>query len=576
MKQQYHSIQNRQSGMVSHLLLFIVLIMLANAAIFAPNIAALKDNRQAIEKISDEKLLNLLASSIARASSLRMSGDMMPLDSVTPPASLKHDGGVMEMPLSAMSDEAYTRGGRLPSNIRDIAPVRPASLREYMRYCPYYLVEDGHNSANGFISTLSQPPIQFTIIINKTNVLADMVSCAEAAAGVTKPWSKYINVTPAQAIAMIRSSQTEISTFEESACPPGEEMVFVAGETQNTPSSFECQRNILGLASMPTGGDDENCASGTALNSRGAETNGISCADIEIREARVNTQTYDNVNRQIVSMYMVDEYYDAVSPVDSAGNWPNPILPADIMTRLANFECPQRYYDDHPYYPGTRSKGVIILRDGTLICAGGWSLLNTRPPGGSDGALPCPAGKKIVWDAVTSDSNSFVCEGVNANDATYGRWIERCSLSGDGPLTQQVVGYSPNTNRFYCYLSSNANQGNSGSYLYTYPERSPTNCATNGIVTILDNVADCSISYPNRLHTNIRGLANYHDNWAYNWDPTTKTLVVVDPGAYTMGPAAAPSANAAAPDVEAIPSNCDPDLPMQTCNVNDAAPTGID
>ncbi|TAH32667.1 MAG: hypothetical protein EYC62_07985 [Alphaproteobacteria bacterium] len=553
----YHNIQNRQRGMVSHLLLFIVLIMLANAAIFTPNINALKDNRQSAEKITDDTLLNVLASSIARASSdnIRSTGRVHPIAAVFPDNSDTTSDATITTPLLEGNNPTYAYGGKLPRNLRQMAPLRPDSLRRYMRYCPYYPVEAGYSSTNGYIPAPANPPILFTLILNKYP--DHMMTCSAAAAGVTSDNSKYINVTPAQALKWIRSSQTENTTLSESACPAGEEMIFKPqavdvndedgdGNTAETlPARFRCERNVLGLAAAPGSNETQNCTVGTALNSRGTNNdgtinNGMSCADIEIREAKVNTETYDNVNRQIVSMYAVDEYYDAVSPVAADGTWPNPALPNDIMTRLANFECPQRYYDNHPYFPGTRSKGVIILRDGSLICAGGWTLLNSRPPNPSNGPTPCPEGKKIVWDATTATSNTFVCEGVNANDTTYGRWEESCSLAnGDGPLAHQVVGYSPNTNQFYCYLSSNSQQARDRTY--TYPERSSANCKTDAAVTLLNNSADCSQTYPELLHTGVHGLANYHANWAYNWDPAAKTIVSVDPGPTTYTPVGLPA-----------------------------------
>ncbi len=524
---------NKQSGMVSQLLLFIVLIMMANAAIFTPNISALRENRRNIDVMNDEKLLRVIASSAARGSTINSNDIPVPLGALNP-----ETGAPMSGYLN--SDSV---GGRLPTNYLNIAPTE---MRTKFRYCPYNI---GGSAVGGYVQNANNTTIALTVIYNENNESDETrLRCDQALSGDVgeNTTSKYINISATAAVAMIRSSQTERSAeLEQNAsCPAGEEMIFIPEhideDTSTTvPSRFECQRNLIGMAATPGSGDSSNCGAQNAINLRGTETNGVGCADIAVRRAEVNTQTYDNVNNQIVSMYDIDEFFDAVSPINPDGSFRN-------IPGLAEFDCPQRYDDPHPLFPGPRSKAVVVLRDGSLICVGAWTILNSRSSA-TYGQPPCPEGKKIVWDATLPNSASFVCEGIAANDPTYGRWNRSCGLDNDhdgDPTNDQVFGYSPNTNRFYCYMGSTVVAQRDHSY--TYPIRSTTACVANSVVTYDGTTVDCSQTYPNRLHTTVRALTNYHTNWAMNWDPATKSFVPVNPGTVKY-PVDAPNMSVEAP-----------------------------
>ena len=574
---------NRERGMVSHLLLFIVLIMLANAAIFAPNIASLKDTRQIYDEKSDTKILSVLASSLARAS----------VDS--------NNDGIFEAPRAwkiatrplprcedSESPEGNpiidtSTGGELPREYCNILADKK------VRYCPYWygaeLNQGGRVSLNAAVGEDDDSKIIFSLIFNRNATSADL-TCSAARSGGTQ-YSEVINITNGMVSAMKRSAMTESAQLP-SGCRAGEEMVFVAESTVDgvtTPASFSCVRNVAAFAAIPGANEPANCPNGSAIGARGADANGLSCANItaintrlpnqttecvavpvldangvQMRDAGNNLMTTDRCEQ--ISIFNVMEYFNPRLPVTSNSEVPN-------IPGLSTFDCVPPYFS--PSKGRYISGGVVIvLQDGSLFCANSGTMQVYRRPIPNDPitrANGCPIsvvarnrldadgnpvldnrGFAVRYDEIQRDpitnrpmynrvlvrpdvsgGRALMCEGYSANDPNYGQFNLCTAASAD-----IVFGFSPENQRFQCLERRFASVQYDTSFIY--PERSTTPCSSGVLALSGGNNVSCGPTYRAGFNTNLRSTPGYRANWAFNWNPVSKQLTSVDPGAVKYPP----------------------------------------
>lgn len=573
-----------QSGMVSQMLLFIILILLANAAVFAPNIATLKESRQAQVTETQAKTLSVLAAQVARGAKDIDANDLYQI-----PASANTNEGTIAM----------NKVGALPSNIMQITNMQ-------VGYCPYYIgkappagymnksliiadtpeqeetggtdpggstnpggsggpggnvsptYDDGTDTGNtsknairpGTAIIEQTPDARYADTVLFSLILKSGVTCEDALAHSYSD-EEVLNIKYGTVKALMRSATTEGTSLTQTGCPAGEEMVYTTN-AQNQ-GTFECRKNVYGFAFLPQSGVSE-CGSGNAITPKAADGAGMDCAQIQsfqvapvaqtVDTTRVNATTHDPTQ---ITLFKPDKYFINARPLGQGQSDPA------TMVGLSKFDCPARYEETGASPSGTKSKFVVVLDDYTVLCVKAWDLLLTRNGSNSaSGPAFCPSGKKIIWRPNDNGGRTFQCEGYAANDPQYGSYTV-CPNDGNG----QLFGYSPETNQIYCYTANNpAPQYDS---TYTYVQRGTANCTSGGVLTLKTEsaagggdddiifggggspatsgpqVASCDNAIQAKFNADIRLIGNYHNNWALNWNPTTRYLSGISPTAGSGG-----------------------------------------
>lgn len=490
---------SRQRGMVSQMLLFIVLILLANAAIFAPNIATLKEARRTQSSELHSRGLSVIASAIAKSTTT--------VNNILQPPPARTSAGTAYTTVIPM--DSY---GLMPENFRLMANGLNIG------YCPHDYTSAnpavGYMASNEPVSGVAPPGEDpdtpylnvtlFTLIMQGDTPL----TCEQAINGSYSE-QQVLNVKYSLVKAITRSAGVERANMAQiqNGCPAGQEAVYSAAAD----GGFSCQQTVQPFAAVPPP-DQPVCPSGSALTPR-SDGVGLSCASITGRAIDIVLQTVDTTRFEVggapprITLVKPHLYFDARNPVTGMHDVP-------AIPNLENFNCPARYsHTSQTAYPGIRSQFVAVLNDNSLICIKSWTMLLTRQGTGlPSGPEFCPPGKKILWMPNTNNGRSFICEGSSASDPNWGLYTV-CSQDG----TEDTWGYSPETNQVYCYW--NPNPAPQFDTTYTYPEKGATPCVTNGLVTVNNRVASCSETFGQAFTTTFTTGRLFHVNWAFNWDP---------------------------------------------------------